>query len=52
MGHVNIEKTQVYLTVTLAILREGDRRFQQAFEEIARKQVSRAQRKKSRTTWT
>ncbi|TAK07128.1 hypothetical protein EPO44_04500, partial [bacterium] len=27
MGHVNIENTQVYLTITQALLREGDRRF-------------------------
>lgn len=37
MGHVNIENTQVYLTVTQALLREGDRRFQEGFEEIVRK---------------
>lgn len=47
MGHVNIEKTQVYLTVTQALLREGDRRFQQAFEEITREHANRAKRKKS-----
>ena len=46
MGHVNIEKTQVYLTVTQALLREGDRRFQERFEGLAEKAVSRARRKK------
>jgi len=46
MGHVNIEKTQVYLTVTQTLLREGDRRFQQAFEGLAEKALGRARRKK------
>lgn len=46
MGHVNIEKTQVYLTVTQTLLREGDRRFQDAFEELAQKALGRARRAK------
>lgn len=46
MGHVNIEKTQVYLTVTQTLLREGDRRFQDAFEDMARKALDRARRQK------
>lgn len=46
MGHVNIEKTQVYLTVTQTLLREGDRRFQNAFEGLAEKALGRARRKK------
>lgn len=46
MGHVNIEKTQVYLTVSRTLLREGDRRFQQAFEGLAEKALGRARRKK------
>lgn len=47
MGHVNIEKTQVYLTVTQTLLREGDRRFQHAFEGLAVKALGRARRKKT-----
>lgn len=46
MGHVNIENTQVYLTVTQTLLREGDRRFQQAFEGLAEKALGRARRRK------
>jgi integrase/recombinase XerD len=41
MGHVNIQATQVYLTITLAMLREGDRRFQAAFEGVAQKSLKR-----------
>lgn len=41
MGHVSIENTQVYLTVTEALLREGDRRFQKAFEDVAHKSLRR-----------
>jgi integrase/recombinase XerD len=41
MGHVNIENTQVYLTITRALLREGDRRFQDAFEQVTEKTISR-----------
>jgi site-specific recombinase XerD len=44
MGHVAIENTQVYLTITTALLREGDRRFQAAFEEVAKKSLKRVQR--------
>lgn len=42
MGHVNIENTQVYLTITQALLREGDRRFQSGFEAVADKALKRA----------
>jgi len=42
MGHVNIENTQVYLTVTQALLREADRRFQGAFEEVTQRALNRA----------
>ncbi len=42
MGHVNIENTGVYLTITQALLREGDRRFQAAFENVADKALGRA----------
>lgn len=42
MGHVNIENTQVYLTITRALLREGDRRFQAGFEAVADKALRRA----------
>jgi len=45
MGHVNIENTQVYLTITQALLREGDRRFQSGFEAVAGKALERAVRK-------
>ncbi|MFH1186055.1 MAG: tyrosine-type recombinase/integrase [Chloroflexota bacterium] len=42
MGHVNIENTSVYLTITRALLREGDRRFQGAFESVTGKAIGRA----------
>ena len=42
MGHVNVEHTQVYLTVTQALLREADRRFQSAFEEVTQRALNRA----------
>jgi hypothetical protein len=41
MGHVNIEHTQVYLTVTQALLREADRRFQGAFGEVSQRALNR-----------
>ena len=47
MGHVNIEKTQVYLTIVQALLREGDRRFQKGFEELAQKALDRTRRNKT-----
>lgn len=34
MGHVSVEDTQVYLTVTRALLREGNKRFQGQMEPI------------------
>lgn len=42
MGHVNIGNTQVYLTITQTLLREGDRRFQSGFEAVAHKALERA----------
>ena len=45
MGHVNIENTQVYLTIARELLREGDRRFQDAFEKLADKAAGRISRK-------
>ena len=42
MGHVGIESTQVYLTICRALLREGSRRFQAAFEPLAQKALGRA----------
>ena len=44
MGHVNIENTQVYLTIAQELLREGDRRFQDTFEGLAKKAASRVRR--------
>ena len=41
MGHVNIEETQVYLTITRAMLREGDKRFSAFFENVAKKRLPR-----------
>ena len=46
MGHVNIENTQVYLTIARELLREGDRRFQDTFEELAKKAAGRVDRNK------
>lgn len=45
MGHVNIEKTKVYLTVTQALLREGDRRFQAAFEDVVKKFLNKKKKR-------
>jgi integrase len=42
MGHVDIQATQVYLTITLVLLREGDRRFQGSCEGVAQKSLKRA----------
>ena len=47
MGHVGIESTQVYLTITQALLREGDRRFREKFEDIPKE----ALRKVLRDDW-
>jgi len=44
MGHTHYRHTQVYLAVIQAILREGDRRFRGAFEDIAHKSLKRALR--------
>jgi len=45
MGHINIESTQYYLTITLALLREADRRFQGAFDSIMENPLRRALKK-------
>jgi len=42
MGHVQIENTQVYLTIAQALLREGDRRFQASFEDATASALRRA----------
>ncbi|HAZ07945.1 MAG TPA: hypothetical protein DCZ01_05340 [Elusimicrobia bacterium] len=42
MGHVNIEATQVYLTITRALLREGGRRFHDVFGDVAQKALKNA----------
>jgi integrase/recombinase XerD len=42
MGHTSIECTQVYLTIARDLLREGDRRFQAAFEPVTHKALTRA----------
>jgi integrase/recombinase XerD len=39
MGHAAVAHTQVYLTITRDLLREGDRRFQAGFEEIVKKRT-------------
>jgi site-specific recombinase XerD len=44
MGHVNIEQTQVYLTITQALLREGDKRFAALFEGTTKKRLLRLPR--------
>lgn len=41
MGHVSIVHTQVYLTITTALLREADRRFQAGFEDLAKRPMGR-----------
>lgn len=41
MGHVSLEGTQIYLSATQALLREGDKRFQAGFEDIANKSLRR-----------
>ena len=45
MGHVDIEKTQIYLDITQALLREGDRRFQSSFENITKNSLTRVLKK-------
>jgi len=45
MGHTHYKHTQVYLAVIQALLREGDRRFRSAFEDIAHKSLTRALRR-------
>lgn len=42
MGHATVAATQVYLAMTLALLREGDRRFQAGFEAPAGRALRRA----------
>jgi site-specific recombinase XerD len=45
MGHASVEHTQVYLTITLALLREGENRFQKAFEKVGLTCLRRAIRR-------
>lgn len=45
MGHVHIASTQVYLNITQALLREGDRRFQNAFEDATQSALGHAFKK-------
>lgn len=45
MGHRSFHGTQVYLTITNTLLREGNRRFQAAFEDITEKSRRRACRR-------
>jgi integrase len=45
MGHASVEHTQVYLTITLALLREGENRFQKAFGKVGRTCLRRALRR-------
>ena len=42
MGHVNIQSTQVYLTIAMSLLREGDRRFQGTFAGVTQNSLKRA----------
>ncbi len=42
MGHVTTCSTQVYLSITNALLREGNRRFQDAFENVTQKSKRQA----------
>lgn len=41
MGHISVEDTQVYLSVTRALLREGDKRFQRSFENLTQSSLKR-----------
>ena len=41
MGHISVEDTQVYLSVTRALLREGDKRFQRSFENLTQSSLRR-----------
>lgn len=41
MGHVSIDGTQRYLTITQSLLREGDKRFAAQFEDAVRKRLPR-----------
>jgi hypothetical protein len=46
MGHVSLDNTQVYLTITTALLREADRRFQDSFEDLAKTPIGRVFKKR------
>ena len=39
MGHHEIADTQVYLTISKDLLREGDKRFQASFEDVVRRRL-------------
>ena len=45
MGHASVHHTQVYLTITLALLREGENRFEKAFGKIGQSSLRRALRR-------
>lgn len=42
LGHTDIAHTQVYLTISQFLIREGDRRFQATFENLTKKTIQRA----------
>lgn len=42
MGHASPHDTQVYLTITESLLREGDGRFREAFEKVAQPSLKKA----------
>jgi site-specific recombinase XerD len=46
LGHVSIENTQVYISVTQALLREGNRRFKEQAETVPQKFLEAALKKK------
>ena len=39
MGHRDVAHTQVYLTISRDLLREGDKRFQASFEDLVKKRL-------------
>jgi site-specific recombinase XerD len=45
MGHASVHHTQVYLTITLSLLREGENRFETAFGKIGQSSLRRALRR-------
>jgi integrase len=45
MGHLTTYSTQIYLSITNTLLREGNRRFQSAFEDVTKKSSRKALRR-------